>query len=104
MIATHFSYADEQNKPPVAVIDVTPNSGDMPLTVNLDATGSYDSDGNIASYTWISGDGQKATGVQAQMTFSVKGIFAIDLIVVDNNGTVAEKIALVSVGKVGCAG
>ncbi|HHB93384.1 MAG TPA: PKD domain-containing protein [Thioploca sp.] len=104
LMATHFSYADEQNKPPVAVMDVSPNSGSVPLTVDLDATESYDSDGNIASYTWISGDGQKVTGVQAQMTFSAKGIFAIDLIVVDNNGAVAEKIALVSVGKIGCAG
>ncbi len=104
MMATHFSYADEQNKPPVAVMDVTPNSGNVPLTVNLDATKSYDSDGDIASYTWISGDGQKASGAQAKMTFTVNGIFAIDLIIVDNNGAIAEKIALVSAGKNGCAG
>jgi PKD repeat protein len=41
------------NPPPVAVFSATPAAGPQPLTVNLDATASYDPDGGaITLYEW----------------------------------------------------
>ncbi|UCD29142.1 MAG: DUF362 domain-containing protein [Planctomycetota bacterium] len=38
--------------PPVAVIQANPTEGLAPLTVDFDATGSFDPDGTIVSYAW----------------------------------------------------
>lgn len=40
------------DSPPIAIIRVDRASGDEPLTVNFDGTGSYDPDGSIALYEW----------------------------------------------------
>ena len=46
------------NKPPVASFMASPRTGDLPLTVNFDATASHDPDGEIVLYLWDwEGDG-----------------------------------------------
>jgi len=46
------------NSPPTADIQADVTSGDAPLTVNLDAASSSDSDGIIVEYAWdVDGDG-----------------------------------------------
>ncbi|MEZ5338112.1 MAG: PKD domain-containing protein [bacterium] len=46
------------NKPPVASFTVDPRTGDLPLTVNFDASKSTDPDGQIVLYLWdFDGDG-----------------------------------------------
>jgi PKD repeat protein len=37
------------NQPPVAVINASPTSGEAPLTVNFNGSGSYDPDGEMVS-------------------------------------------------------
>jgi len=74
------------NSPPVASFTRNPSSGEAPLGVSLNASGSYDSDGSITSYVWDFGDGSSGTGVTASHTYSNSGTYTARLIVSDNHG------------------
>ncbi len=57
-----FSYLDTQtdvfgNQPPVADLQVSAESGEAPLTVHFDASGTTDPDNDWLYYTWDFGDG-----------------------------------------------
>ncbi len=54
-------------------------------TVTLDGTGSSDSDGSIASYTWAEGGTTLGTGATLDYSFSV-GTHTVTLTVEDNDG------------------
>jgi PKD repeat protein len=72
------------NDAPVASFTTTPSSGNAPLTVSFNASGSHD-DGVITSYQWTFGDGGTGTGVTPAHVFGV-GTFTVTLTVTDNNG------------------
>jgi len=74
------------SKPPVARFRFYPREGKAPLTVTLDASESFDPDGEIIRYEWRASNGQEATGQQTEMTFNEPGEYQITLIVEDNNG------------------
>ncbi|MGB3209625.1 MAG: PKD domain-containing protein [Desulforhopalus sp.] len=79
------------NTPPTAVIDYSID-GDV---VNFDASGSFDSDGSLVSYSWDFGDGATGTGVSASHQFT--GTYpSVTLTVIDNSGGVA--LAQVEIG------
>jgi PKD repeat protein len=79
---------------PVAIFTVSTTLGDSPLTVNFNASSSYDPDGTITAYAWDFGPAQTpATGVLASHTFTVVGVatapaqvFTVVLTVTDNSG------------------
>jgi len=79
---------------PVAIFTVSTTLGDSPLTVNFDASSSYDPDGTITAYAWDFGPAQTpATGVLPSHTFTVVGVatgpaqvFTVVLTVTDNVG------------------
>jgi PKD repeat protein len=56
------------------------------LTCSVDASGSSDPDGPIASYAWTFGDGGTATGVTASHTYAATGTFTVGLTVNDGDG------------------
>lgn len=74
---------------PVAALVATPSSGSSPLTVTLDASGSYDPDGSVASYRWdFNGDGTVdavTTTPQIAYTYGT-GRWTATVSVVDNLG------------------
>ena len=74
------------NSPPVASFTRTPSSGEAPLGVSFNASGSYDSDGSIISYAWSFGDGGSSSGVTASHTYSSAGTYITRLTVSDNHG------------------
>jgi PKD repeat protein len=79
------------NKPPIASFSMTPSSGKAPLIVNLDASASSDSDGNVEKYHWTTSDGQTAeTDKTTTITFHDRGTHTISLIVTDNLKTNGE--------------
>ncbi|WP_175574454.1 HYR domain-containing protein [Algoriphagus marinus] len=75
--------ADPTNTPPVAVIIADPTSGDSPLVVNFDASGSSDADNDALTYTWDFGDGNIGSGLTTSHTYTTPGWYDAVLIVSD---------------------
>jgi PKD repeat protein len=78
------------NAAPTAVLNATPSSGAVPLTVNFDGSGSSDSDGDtIASYTFDFGDGGAPVTQSTPTishTYQFAGNYAARLTVTDSDG------------------
>jgi PKD repeat protein len=80
---------------PVAIVNHNPKSGDVPLTVNFNASSSYDPDGSIASYEWDFGDGSTTTEQNPTHVYSVANNYIVKLTVTDNNGAKTQQAVLV---------
>ena len=79
------------NRAPVADIAADTLSGNLPLTVNFDASGSSDSDGSIVKYEWdFEGDGtyDSDTGnvAAASFTYTTGGTYDPTVRVTDDKG------------------
>ncbi len=76
------------NQPPEAFFITSPSSGQSPLTVQFNASGSVDMDGAIVSYAWDFGDGKSNITKNASVSFTYKnfGTFAASLKVTDDRG------------------
>lgn len=83
------------NQPPVAKISAVPLTGNAPLSVAFNGTGSTDSDGTVASYAWNFGNGATATGATVSYTYNSVGTYNTVLTVTDNAG--AQSSASVSI-------
>jgi PKD repeat protein len=86
-IATVTITVIEINDPPVAVATADVTSGDAPLTVNFDGSGSSDVDGEIIDYEWDL-DGVSDYGAQITHVFTEPGVYAVTLYVFDDDGDV----------------
>ena len=86
-----ITVAPKPNVAPTAVANVVSVIGTVPMTVNLSAASSSDSDGTITSYAWDFGNGQTATGVTAQVTYPAEGTYTITLTVTDNQGATSSQ-------------
>jgi len=84
------------NLPPVAAFTATPSTGNTPLPVAFDASGSSDPDGTITTYAWNFGDSTTGTGVSTSHTFTSGGNFNVVLTVTDNKGATATISTTVS--------
>ncbi|WP_348700760.1 PKD domain-containing protein [uncultured Maribacter sp.] len=73
------------NTPPIAMTTATPISGEAPLLVEFDASGSSDDDA-IASYSWDFGDGTTGTGINPSHTYTSVNTFTATLTVADSEG------------------
>ncbi|WP_271783539.1 glycoside hydrolase family 48 protein [Aquimarina algiphila] len=74
------------NNNPVASLSATPVSGEAPLVVTFDASGSTDADGDALTYSWDFGDTNSATGVTTENTYTAIGDYVVTLTVNDGNG------------------
>jgi PKD repeat protein len=83
--------------PPVAGIAATPSSGDTPLSVQFNASQSYDPDGTIVSYSWSFGDGTTGAGSMPVHTYSIAGSYTATVTVTDNSGLTANASMTISV-------
>jgi hypothetical protein len=86
------------NTAPVAVINADTDHGVMPLTVNFNASGSYDVDSidSIASYTFNFGDGGDdvtQSSPTISHTFMEEGEYITRLVVTDSRGKVSSNTA-----------
>lgn len=77
------------NSPPVAVAAANPISGESPLQVNFDASGSHDSDQDPLTYSWNWGDGTPdGSGETASHSYTSAGVYGVTLTVGDGRGGV----------------
>jgi len=77
------------NRAPVPVIKVSKDSPLSLETITFDASGSYDPDGVIRSYTWIFGDEKVTkTGRVVTFNFPTPGSVKVTLKTVDDDGAV----------------
>ena len=74
------------NVPPQPVVSIAPSQGSVPLPVTFDATGSYDPDGSIVSYSWNFDDGTTASGSSVSHVFNSEGVYTVILRITDNQG------------------
>ena len=95
-----FSGCAALNSPPAASFTCNPPSGGAPLSVSFNASGSYDTDGNIVSYQWSFGDGSSGSEAELTHTYQNAGSFVAKLTVTDNQGgrDTSSKTITVSVG------
>ncbi len=84
------------NMAPTARIAAT-TSG---LTAALDARGSVDSDGTVASHAWDFGDGQRGTGATPSHAYATAGAYVVTLTVTDDRGAATTAKTLVVVAPV----
>ncbi len=88
------------NQPPVALVTASPRTGEAPLTVTFDGTGSYDPDGSIVTYSWDFGDGSPPVNAQtASHTYESEGVYVATLTVTDNFGKQDSDKVLIEVGR-----
>jgi hypothetical protein len=73
-----------QSPVPDAALSPDPVAFGEPLT--LDASGSTDPDGDVASWSWDFGDGSLATGEVVQHTWAEPGTYHVRLTVRDDDG------------------
>ncbi|MFB6082892.1 MAG: PKD domain-containing protein [Halorientalis sp.] len=74
-------------EPPTAVAEATPSSGQVPLEVRFDASGSTDPDGDIRRYVWRFGNGTiPAEGETVTHTFRTAGQYRVELVAIDSRG------------------
>jgi PKD repeat protein len=81
-----------------AQIITSTTSGEAPLEIALDASGSSSSaDIKIISYSWDFGDGQMATGQSVQHGYQSPGNYTVSLNIADEEGLTATASVLITV-------
>jgi hypothetical protein len=80
------------NLPPIASFTFDCNG----QTCDFDASGSFDSDGSIASHTWDFGDGNNGSGVQPNHSYATAGTRTVTLTVTDNRSDTGVSSASVT--------
>ena len=78
------------NLPPVADVVGGPFSGSAPLVVQLDASKSFDPDGQIVSYAWTFGDGSTDSDPTVEHVYANTGTYDARLVVTDDYGATRD--------------
>lgn len=96
--ATQTIRVGPSNLPPVAAFTYSPTNPTSGVWVQFDASASFDSDGNIDSYSWNFGDGGTNLGSLVWHRFLSTGSYLVTLTIVDNDGASATSSVAIQVG------
>jgi glucose/arabinose dehydrogenase len=89
------------NQPPTARISASPTTGDTPLTVAFDGSGSTDPEARPLTYSWdLNGDGTfgDATSPTTSHTYTSSGTYTASLRVTDDQGATDTASVTITVG------
>jgi PKD repeat protein len=89
------------NQPPTARLSASPTTGNAPLTVAFDGSGSTDPEARPLTYSWdLNGDGTfgDATGPTASYTYTGNGTYNASLRVTDDQGASNTASVTITVG------
>jgi len=86
-----------KNIDPVAVVESAYPDVSVGEAIEFYGSGSWDEDGEIASYAWEFGDGNTAEGEKAWHTYYDVGVYTVSLTVTDNRGATASATTEVTV-------
>lgn len=92
-----LTLSERANVLPVAAYTATTVSGQTPLEVVFDASGSSDLDGSIVSYDWAYDEVVLGAGVNLTVTFTNPGVYEVVLTVTDNAGGTATRTRTITV-------
>ena len=81
------------NEAPTARFDIDCQE----LECQANASGSFDTDGEIVEYQWSLGNGSEASGQSPRFMYETAGTYSVNLTVVDNNGATGSIEQSVSV-------
>jgi len=90
-----YNFTTTQNQPPTANFSYVIND----RLVSLNASASFDFDGEITSYHWNFGDGTNGIGMIVNHTYLDSGNYTITLTVTDNdgaNGSTTKQIIIIN--------
>jgi glucose/arabinose dehydrogenase len=85
---TIYRYVDSAVAP-VAAFTAMPNPANVSVAVAFNASGSYDPDGTIVSYSWDFGDLATGSGVTTSHRYTSPGTYNVTLTVTDNGSYAA---------------
>ncbi|GAA3522182.1 hypothetical protein GCM10022393_40900 [Aquimarina addita] len=85
------------NTRPTAVLNTNISGGNVPLSINYDASLSTDADGDTLMYFWDFGNGDTATGVSAFYEYATIGLYTVTLTVDDGNGGIDSETTTIEV-------
>jgi len=91
----YFKASDESS--PIAKATAEPMVVPLGWSVGFSATGSFDPDGQIISWTWDFGDGSFADGKEVTYEFSTLGTFGVLLTVEDDSGLIDHTFCNITV-------
>jgi len=98
VIENQFIYVIVKSSP-LASFTYSPEIPIVNETITLNASLSYDSDGNIASYYWDFGDGSNGTDVITTHNYTSIGTYNVTLTVTDNDNLTDSESKLLVVKK-----
>jgi len=84
--------------PPIAVANASPTSGQAPLSVQFDSTGTTDDAGETLTYSWDFRDGTAASSAQNPLhVFTDAGVYGVLLTVTDDAANPSSGYATVTI-------
>ena len=88
---------DPPPAPPIAVISSSTASGEAPLMIQFDASGSSATDNPIISYSWDFGDGSASEGSQVSHNYTEPGTYQATLTVTDEIGLSSQASTTIAI-------
>ncbi|MGV6859045.1 MAG: PKD domain-containing protein [bacterium] len=97
---TTITATEVPNIPPTAQASASAQSVEIGTPIQFSSTGSVDSDGSIASYSWDFGDGNSSSEANPEHLYSAVGDYTVTLTVTDNVGDSAQTTLSVSITEI----
>jgi len=86
------------NTPPIARATATPTSGNLPLTVQFNGSGSSDAEGQPLTFRWTFGDGGTSTAANPSHAYTTGGVFDATLTVTDSQNATGSATVRIFAG------